>query len=75
MKIKTALSFIALISLIACNNSNRSTILGDESFRKEIYSEILNNHTYIKELMDSMMNNEHGKMMIHHDTAFMNRMI
>ena len=40
--------------------------------RREIYSEVMNNHDYLKELMDSMKTSSHVKMMIKNDTAFFN---
>jgi hypothetical protein len=66
MKTKSLLLVaLAAISLTACHPSQlMRTILRDQAKRGEMYHEILKNETYRAQLMDSIRNNRHTKLML-----------
>jgi hypothetical protein len=75
MKSKSVLSILlCLLLLIGCEN-NESSFLEDDDQRQEIYAEILNNHTYMKEFMDSIRSNNHARMMMNYDTSIISSMM
>ena len=68
MAIKIA-SAIILVTLIAsCQpKPDINQILSNSDIRKQIMDSISNDHALSKEMMESMMNSEHGKMTIQGD--------
>jgi hypothetical protein len=74
---KSAFVFLVLVLLIAigCTDKDSSSMLKDDNMRKALYSEILSNHDYLKELLDSMKTNDHAQMMIYSDTAMFNKLM
>jgi Na+-translocating ferredoxin:NAD+ oxidoreductase RnfG subunit len=67
---------VAATLFFACNtpNSNTTTQLKDEAQRKAIISELLANHNYTMQLMDSMKVNNHAKEMMTTDADLMQMM-
>jgi Na+-translocating ferredoxin:NAD+ oxidoreductase RnfG subunit len=77
MKAITALLITVTATLFfACNtpNTNMTTQLKDEAQRKAIISELLANHSYTMQLMDSMKVNNHAKEMMTTDQDLMQMM-
>lgn len=58
----TALAGASLL-LSACQTAPEN-VLKDNASRANLYHEILNNHEYTQQLMDSFHSNPHGKMMM-----------
>lgn len=72
MQLKLALLATTMCALLACNgNKDVKEILKDDGKRQEILSEVLGNHEYLKQLLDSLHRNRHAVMMMHGDTAMM----
>ena len=68
---KTTIILFALLGfvLMNCTDASHSERLKDDRFRRMIFSEILDNHTYLREFMDSMRTSDHARMMIHADSS------
>ena len=65
----------ACLFLVGCNENNSTSILKDDQLRGKIYQELLTNHNYLKEFLDSMRTNEHAVMMFNADTAMVDKML
>jgi hypothetical protein len=63
--------FIAMIGalLLGCGSPSSDSMLNDDQMRKQVFANILSNHVYLKEFMDSMRTSDHARMMINSDTA------
>jgi hypothetical protein len=74
---KTITAFIAGIGalLMSCEDHSSSSMLKDDRIRTEVFADILSNHNYLKEFMDSMRTSDHARMMMNSDTAMMNNML
>lgn len=71
--LKTLLFATALLSLFAsCNSSSSQTrVLSNQETRKEIMGTIANDSTMSKEMIETMMNNENGSMMMYNQQMMM----
>jgi len=67
---------VAITSLVAsCSQQDAASILANNNLRKDIMTSIAGNHEMSMEMMDAMINNEHGKMMMQGNTKMMNMMM
>jgi len=75
MKKMIAFFTVLGIVLINCTGESPTSGLKDDENRREIYAEILDNHHYLKEFIDSMRTSDHARMMMHSDTAMTNNLV
>jgi len=74
--IKISAVLVILIFVTAsCKQQDAATILANKSLRNEIMTSIAGNHEMSMEMMNAMMNNEHGKMMLQGNTQMMKMMM
>lgn len=75
-KIKVLLfSVAALMSFTQCNNPTPNTTLQQADTRGKTISALMNNETYMKEVMDSMQTKHAGSMTMPMDENMMNKMM
>lgn len=74
---KFLLTVIVAGFFTACQQQPQSTeqVLADEAQRKEVMQTIADNHEMMMEMMDVMMNSEHGKMMMSGNKDMMGMMM
>ena len=66
---------LATALIIGGCQGQKSDLLENDKFRSEFYSAILRNHKYTKELLDSIVKNEHSRMMMDSDSTLVNHLI
>ncbi len=69
---KTAMSAAILSGMMlfafSCNSGNTEKFLQDKQGRKELFKQIAENHNYMMDFMEVVMQDDHGrKMIIHHE--------
>ena len=62
LKISTVLMLVVLVN--SCAKQDASAILSNESLRSAIMGKIAGDHEMSMQMMDTLMNNTHGKMML-----------
>lgn len=61
--------------IVGCNGNYVSSALKDPETRRNLYSEILRDHDYLTELLDSIKSSRHARMMLQTDTALIGQLM